>query len=68
MKAERDVYNYLDDFCYFAKYIIRDENGKKPKKLKKHLKVLRKALKDMEKENYEEVFTEDQDPEELFII
>lgn len=70
MKPELLVTDYLEGFYFYAKFLKFDDDPikEREKEIKKDLKILKKAIKNIEQGDYEKVFTEDQDMEELISL
>lgn len=69
MKKEKGILDFLEDFYFYASFLVlhEEKDKKRNKRIKKDMKILRGAIKDIKNENFKEVFSDEMDMEDIFL-
>lgn len=69
MKKEKGILDFLKDFYFYASFLVlhEEKDKKRNKRMKKDMKILKEAIKNIEDEKFEKVFSEEMDMEDIFL-
>lgn len=69
MKKEKGILDFLKDFYFYASFLVlhEEKDKKRNKRMKKDMKILKEAIKNIEDEKFEKVFSEEMDTEDIFL-